>query len=410
MSKKDTMQRMDASPATHNGEIVTGATVVQVSQLAISGPYRGDFQVVENGRVIVGEHPDIGQRVIVSQTGIFGYNAANTQTFGVWTRSDQAGHTGGDVWIGHPNNHLFYDQSEGRLTIGNETGDGFIATSSGDLWAGRTDGAHMHWNQATGALQLRNGEVVRVEIDAAGNAFFDGVVQAAGGRIYGTMQVDALLRAGHVDGPSVTLGRFVTDADSESGAVESAEIIAYDARNLPWFHVVAGGGTSGGGWFQLGGVGEYPNRLVYNGETLVFDGILHARGGEFTGSVTLGPAGELLFGDGNALTADGAVFNAATGKFSSAVIRWTASDVDYFRVGVQTDLGVPQQGFVASLLPVSLGSEDALYFDAPAITLDAQYLSFFGKVPSVTRPVVPVGSSTNDVITALHALGLFGAA
>jgi len=81
------------------------------------------------------------------------------------------------------------------------------------------------------------------------------------------MQVDGLFRAGDVDGPSISLGRF--ERLNESNVlVESSEIVATNANNLPWFHVVAGGGTDNGGYFHLGNPGDYSGRMTYDGETL----------------------------------------------------------------------------------------------------------------------------------------------
>jgi hypothetical protein len=54
---------------------------------------------------------------------------------------------------------------------------------------------------------------------------------------------------------------------------------------MPWFHVTAGGSTANGGWFHLGGTGDYPQRLTYDGADLVFDGTLYARDGDVGGWV-----------------------------------------------------------------------------------------------------------------------------
>jgi len=82
------------------------------------------------------------------------------------------------------------------------------------------------------------------------------------------MQVDSRLRAGDVDGPNVTLGKFERTDETSGALVESSEIVATNASNLPWFHVVAGGGTANGGYFHLGNPGDYSGRMTYDGETL----------------------------------------------------------------------------------------------------------------------------------------------
>ena len=266
MPKSAILKRTDQNPPVRNGEFVATATVLQISQLAMTSPFVGDFQIIGQGRLIVGEHPDLGERFIVTSGGAFAFNAAGTRTFAVWTRGDGV-HTGGDVYLGHPDNFLMYDQSEGTLGLYTAAGAGFIADSDGSLFAGDSDGAHMRWSSASRALEIRNGEDVKISLDANGDGFFDGTIYASGGRIYGQMQVDGLFRAGDVDGPSISLGRF--ERLNESNAlVESSEIIATDAANLPWFHVVAGGSTAGGGWFQVGNPGDYAGRMTYDGETL----------------------------------------------------------------------------------------------------------------------------------------------
>ena len=266
MPKQTFLKRTDETPPVRNGEFVATSTVLQISQLAMTSPFVGDFQIIGQGRLIVGEHPDLGERFIVTSGGAFAFNAAGTRTFAVWTRGDGV-HTGGDVYLGHPDNFLMYDQSEGTLGLYTVAGAGFIADSDGSLFAGDSDGAHMRWSSASRALEIRNGEDVKISLDANGDGFFDGTIYASGGRIYGQMQVDGLFRAGDVDGPSISLGRF--ERLNESNVlVESSEIVATDAANLPWFRVVAGGSTAGGGWFQVGNPGDYAGRMTYDGETL----------------------------------------------------------------------------------------------------------------------------------------------
>ena len=266
MPKRALLATIDNRPAVHNGELVSAATVVQVSQLAMTAPYSGDFQIIDEGRLIVGDHPDLGGRVVVSKFGTFNYDEAGVSTFAAPTK--QVGWLGGgDVFAGYVSgNFLHFDQSAGTLGVYSPAGAGFIAAADGSLYAGDTDGAHMRWNTATRAIEVRNGEDVKISLDANGDAMFDGTVYASGGRIYGKMQVDGLFRAGDVDGPNVSMGRF--ERTDNGDVIESAEIIATDANNMPWFHVVAGGGTAGGGWFQLGNPGDYAGRMTYDGHEL----------------------------------------------------------------------------------------------------------------------------------------------
>lgn len=296
MSKSDLLRDIDLTPPIRNGEIVTGATLIQVSQLALTSPFAGDFQIVNNGRLIVGENPDVGARVIVANHGLFGWGSGGINTFGVYTTSID-GHNAGDWHAGNrAANYIAYDHVEGTLGLYSTAGAGFLADRDGSLRAGYGDGAHMLWNSANSSLEIRNGNDVKISLDDDGNAMFDGTVYAAGGRIYGDMQVDSVLRAGDVDGPAVYIGKFERYNDL-SELVESSEIIATNADNLPWFHVVAGGDTAAGGWFQVGNPGDYQQRMTYDGSVLSLDGDITARSGTFAGDVTI-TTGSLIWGDG----------------------------------------------------------------------------------------------------------------
>jgi len=421
-----------------NGEFVATSTVLQISQLAMTSPFVGDFQIIGQGRLIVGEHPDLGERFIVTSGGAFAFNAAGTRTFAVWTRGDGV-HTGGDVYLGHPDNFLMYDQSEGTLGLYTVAGAGFIADSDGSLFAGDSDGAHMRWSSASRALEIRNGEDVKISLDANGDGFFDGTIYASGGRIYGQMQVDGLFRAGDVDGPSISLGRF--ERLNESNVlVESSEIVATDAANLPWFRVVAGGGTPGGGWFQVGNPGDYQQRMTYDGERLSLDGDIYARGGEI---ISLDVTGTLTFGGGNMMDNEGIKLLAGGGvgaQFQNSV-SWvdpaneaiavarmyadqTGDNTFYMALNKQT-----ASGDVFPELYVSSDGSDALgaraTFQALGDTKIARIvasvtpggnssvitvsdtLAFYGASP-VACQLLPTGAgkTVDNVISALQALGL----
>jgi len=421
-----------------NGEFVATATVLQISQLAMTSPFVGDFQIIGQGRLIVGEHPDLGERFIVTSGGAFAFNAAGTRTFAVWTRGDGT-HTGGDVYLGHPDNFLMYDQSEGTLGLYTAAGAGFIADSDGSLFAGDSDGAHMRWSSASRALEIRNGEDVKISLDANGDGLFDGMVYASGGRIYGQMQVDGLFRAGDVDGPSISLGRF--ERLNESNVlVESSEIVATDAANLPWFRVVAGGGTPGGGWFQVGNPGDYHQRMTYDGERLSLDGDIYARGGEI---ISLDVTGTLTFGGGNMMDNEGIKLLAGGGvgaQFQNSV-SWvdpaneaiavarvyadqTGDNTFYMALNKQT-----ASGDVFPELYVSSDGSDALGARATfqalgdtkiarivasvtpggnsSVITVSETLAFYGASP-VACQLLPTGAgkTVDNVISALQALGL----
>jgi len=438
MPKQTFLKRTDETPPVRNGEFVATSTVLQISQLAMTSPFVGDFQIIGQGRLIVGEHPDLGERFIVTSGGAFAFNAAGTRTFAVWTRGDGV-HTGGDVYLGHPDNFLMYDQSEGTLGLYTAAGAGFIADSDGSLFAGDSDGAHMRWSSASRALEIRNGEDVKISLDANGDGFFDGTIYASGGRIYGQMQVDGLFRAGDVDGPSISLGRF--ERLNESNVlVESSEIVATNANNLPWFHVVAGGGTPGGGWFQVGNPGDYQQRMTYDGERLSLDGDIYARGGEI---ISLDVTGTLTFGGGNMMDNEGIKLLAGGGvgaQFQNSV-SWvdpaneaiavarmyadqTGDNTFYMALNKQT-----ASGDVFPELYVSSDGSDALGARATfqalgdtkiarivasvtpggnsSVITVSETLAFYGASP-VACQLLPTGAgkTVDNVISALQALGL----
>lgn len=438
MHKSAILKRTDQNPPVRNGEFVATATVLQISQLAMTSPFVGDFQITGQGRLIVGEHPDLGERFIVTSGGAFAFNASGTRTFAVWTRSDGV-HTGGDVYLGHPDNFLMYDQSEGTLGLYTAAGAGFIADSDGSLFAGDSDGAHMRWSSASRALEIRNGEDVKISLDANGDGLFDGTIYASGGRIYGQMQVDGLFRAGDVDGPSISLGRF--ERLNESNVlVESSEIVATDAANLPWFRVVAGGSTPGGGWFQVGNPGDYQQRMTYDGERLSLDGDIYARGGEI---ISLDVTGTLTFGGGNMMDNEGIKLLAGGGvgaQFQNSV-SWvdpaneaiavarmyadkTGDNTFYMALNKQT-----ASGDAFPELYVSSDGSDALGARATfqalgdtkiarivasvtpggnsSVITVSETLAFYGVSP-VSRQLLPTGAgkTVDNVISALQALGL----
>lgn len=438
MPKQTFLKRTDETPPVRNGEFVATSTVLQISQLAMTSPFVGDFQIIGQGRLIVGEHPDLGERFIVTSGGAFAFNAAGTRTFAVWTRGDGV-HTGGDVYLGHPDNFLLYDQSEGTLGLYTAAGAGFIADSDGSLFAGDSDGAHMRWSSASRALEIRNGEDVKISLDANGDGFFDGTIYASGGRIYGQMQVDGLFRAGDVDGPSISLGRF--ERLNESNVlVESSEIVATDAANLPWFRVVAGGSTPGGGWFQVGNPGDYQQRMTYDGTRLALDGDIYARGGEI---ISLDVTGTLTFGGGNMMDNEGIKLLAGGGvgaQFQNSV-SWvdpaneaiavarmyadqTGDNTFYMALNKQT-----ASGDVFPELYVSSDGSDALGARATfqalgdtkiarivasvtpggnsSVITVSETLAFYGASP-VACQLLPTGAgkTVDNVISALQALGL----
>jgi hypothetical protein len=268
MPKADLVQTINQNLALRNGEFGAGGSVVQVTSLAMSSPFSGDFQIIDAGRLIVGNSSTSGGRVVASPSGFFGYDGNGVSTLALYVQ-DAYPFGAGDFRVGGiSGNYLYFQRSTGTLGLySGAEGAGFIADSDGSLYAGDTDGAHMRWDNASRSFQVRNAEDVKISLDANGDGFFDGTVYAQGGRIYGTMAVDGLLRVGDVDGPQVAMGRFERIND-DGDLVETGEILATDASNLPWFHVVAGGETAGGGYFHLGATGQYAGRMTFDGVTL----------------------------------------------------------------------------------------------------------------------------------------------
>lgn len=285
MSKRDLVRRIDNASPVISGEMVAVASITQVQHLTISGPYSGDFQIVDNGRLIVGQDPDAGARVIITNRGQFGYSAAGTNTFSLWTATSPNGdNTPGDLHLGNmAANFLLYDHSEGTLGLYTPAGAGILLSNDGSARFGHSDGGHMLWDSASESLKIKSGTTVVSEIDSQGNASFTGMIYAAGGRIYGDMQVDAMLRAGDVDGPAVYVGKLV----DEGGIAYAGQIMVTDTENVPWFVVRTG--DDGTGHLQIGRPGDYPNRLTLDvtetDATLVFDGTAYLAAGNIAGWV-----------------------------------------------------------------------------------------------------------------------------
>ena len=276
--------RVDRPTAVLSGEMVSVANVLQVNELTVTGPYSGDFQIIDNGRLIVGSSPDVGSRIIISPKSMAGYSAAGTKTFSLWTSTSPDGNnTPGDLHLGNlAANFLLYDHSEGTLGLYTPAGSGVLLKRDGGTRFGHPDGAHMDWDSADGNLRLLSGSVVTVDIDAqSGNAEFTGVMTATGGRITGDMQVDARLRAGDVDGPAVYIGKLT----NEDGSAYAGQILVTDTENVPWFSVTTG--NDGTGHLQIGRPGNYPNRLTLDvtatGSTLVYDGDIYTGNGQIAG-------------------------------------------------------------------------------------------------------------------------------
>lgn len=281
MPKRDLQRRIDNQSPVISGEMVAVASITQVQHLTVRGPYSGDFQIVDNGRLIVGQDPDIGSRGILAAKGLFGYSAGGTNTFSVWFRTD-GDHTPGDFHAGNTAaNYLMYDHGEGTLGLYTPAGAGVLLDNDGSARFGQGDGANMLWDSASESLKIRSGAVVVSEIDSLGNASFTGIITATGGRIYGDMQVDARLRAGDVDGPAVYVGKL-TD---EEGVAYAGQIMVTDTENVPWFNVRTG--SDGTGYLHIGRPGDYPNRLTLEvteaDAVLTFDGTAYIAAGEIAG-------------------------------------------------------------------------------------------------------------------------------
>ena len=306
--------RVDRPTAVLSGEMVSVANVLQVNELTVTGPYSGDFQIIDNGRLIVGSSPDVGSRIIISPKSMAGYSAAGTKTFSLWTSTSPDGNnTPGDLHLGNlAANFLLYDHSEGTLGLYTPAGAGILLDNDGSARFGQGDGAHMLWDSASSSLKFISGlsdegPIIAAEIDTQGNASFVGNITATGGRITGDMQVDARLRAGDVDGPAVYIGKLT----NEDGSAYAGQILVTDTENVPWFSVTTG--NDGTGHLQIGRPGNYPNRLTLDvtatGSTLVYDGDIYTGNGNIAGwtinsTQLVSPAGYVTLDYAN-----GVVFN-----------------------------------------------------------------------------------------------------
>lgn len=269
--KSDNLKRIDDPPAIVRGSLQS--TTVVVTNLSVTGPFRGDFQIVDAGRLIVGQEPDSGPRGIMAPKALQGFGLNGGNSFAVWFASED-GHTAGDFHAGNlASSHLRYDQSTGTLGLYTANGVGVIFDNDGGFTAGDPAGPHMMWDVASASLKIKIGSEVMAEFMADGTAAL------------GKMTLRDVLRAGDVDGPAITLGKF----DNEG--VISAEIVATDNANNPWLHVVAGGGTDYGGYFSLGQQGNYEQRLTYDGEFLTVNGIIIAGPGSMFGNMVVTESG-----------------------------------------------------------------------------------------------------------------------
>ena len=277
--KNDNLKRNDAAPPVISGDFVSTQSVVAITNLSVTGPYRGDFQVIDQGRVIVGENPDTGARGILAAKALQGFNSSGINTFAVWFATTEA-HAPGDFHAGNlAGNFLQYNQTDGTLGLYTPDGAGVIMDNDGTFIAGHQDHGHMKWDATSESLKIMSGREVMAEIGDAGSATFQGIITAQGGRITGRMLVEEVLQVGDTDGPAIYVGKFIRTNDTGED-VETAEIIATDPNNLPWLHVVAGGETAAGGYFHLGGTGDYSNNLSFDGERVVLSGALIWAGGK----------------------------------------------------------------------------------------------------------------------------------
>src|SRR5574343_1466650 len=142
-----------------------------------------------------------------------------------------------------------------------------------------------------------------------------------------------------------------------------------------------GGGLPGGGWFHLGGSGDYPQRLTYDGSDLVFDGILRARGGEFVGDVAI-TTGSLTT-ESVVISATGIRIDADYGKFGENAIEWWTGGTRYLSIG-SNNLELPIGAYVESF--------GTLTIDAPTIRL-AGSVVFLGQMEV---PIVAAINATNQ--------------
>ena len=269
--KSDNLERNDAQPVVDRG--VLRATSVVVNNLAVTGPFRGDFQIVDSGRLIVGQDPDSGPRGIMAPKALQGFGNNGGNSFAVWFASED-GHAAGDFHAGNLGSaHLRYDQSTGTLGLYTANGVGVIFDNDGGFTAGDPAGPHVKWGVATGSLKIMAGDVVAAEVMSDGSAAL------------GKMTLRDTLMAGDVDGPSIVLGKF------DNAGVISAEIVATDNNDNPWMRVVAGGGTAYGGYFSLGQQGNYEQRMTYDGEYLTVNGVIIAGPGSMFGDMMVNESG-----------------------------------------------------------------------------------------------------------------------
>lgn len=396
--KSDNLKRNDARPAVVKGTL--GSTTVVVTNLAVTGPYRGDFQIIDEGRLIVGQSPDSGPRGVMAEKALQGYGINGGNSFAVWFASVE-GHTAGDFHAGDlAGNRLAYDRGDGTLGLYTPSGAGVIFDSDGSFVAGLPTGAHLQWDMVSESLKIMSGATVSAEFMADGSAAL------------GRMTLRDVLVAGDADGPSITLGKF------DNAGVMSAELIATDNANNPWLHVVAGGGTAYGGYFSVGQQGSYEHRMTYDGEYLTVNGVIIAAPGSAFGELAVQTDGSVKAAN-YALTGGGIIYGTGSGD----MIEWRDDLTGTVRMQLWATAG--SGGFLdtntgllglsggnvwivagaagTGYIEMKVGSGGPVLFKAE----NGGKIAFHG-VATVAQQLLATGAgaTVDNVISALQALGL----
>lgn len=396
--KSDNLKRNDAQPAIITGSLQS--TTVVVTNLSVTGPYRGDFQIVDEGRLIVGNSPDSGPRGVLSANALQGFGLNGGNSFALWFAAVE-GHTAGDLHAGNlAGNYLKYSQSAGTLGLYTPSGAGVIFDNDGSFTAGLAASASLKWDVVSASLKIMSGATVSAEFMADGSAAL------------GRMTLRDVLRAGDVDGPSITLGKF------DNAGVISAEIVATDNNDNPWFRVVAGGGTPYGGYFSVGQQGNYAHRMTYDGEYLTVNGVILAAPGSAFGELAVQPDGAVK-ATNYALTGGGIIYGTGAGD----MIEWRDDLTGSVRMQLWATAG--SGGFLdtnAGLLGLSGGNVQIIAGAGGTGTVEVKVgsggpvlfkaenggkIAFHG-VATVARQLLATGAgaTADDIIAFLQTLGL----
>lgn len=192
----------------------TGLLTIKGSIEAQSGSFTGNVRLT-NGSLYAGTFPDSGQRLILSSSGITGYNSSGSNKFTLTTEgrlTAQLGTIGGwtiadttlsssNVTIDSTNKRITFGASN-QLIIGQDVG----GVGKHGLYIDAND-----YIYGDGTFSLGNGSILwnGATLSVTGSGSFSGSITASSGNITGPLQIDTsgylLAGASATSGPRVVM-------------------------------------------------------------------------------------------------------------------------------------------------------------------------------------------------------------